>query len=76
MMLLLSRTGVLVTADTGKGEMVDVVFASDFTNKVSQAFCHKVEFKERRNYKLWKRIEAGVVYLTVHGLRWTVFKGA
>lgn len=64
MVLLLSGTSVLVTADTDKGEIVDVFFASDFTNKVSQAFCRKAGFKERRNYKLWKRIEAGIVYLT------------
>lgn len=50
-MLLLSGTRVLVTADTDKGETVGV-FASDFTIKVSQAFCHKAGLKERRNYKL------------------------
>lgn len=64
MVLLLSGTNVLVTADTDKGEIVDVFFGSDFTNKVSQAFCHKARFKERRNYKLGKRIEAGIFYLT------------
>lgn len=53
-----------MTTDTHKGDIVDVIFALDFTNKVSQVFCHKAGFKERRNYKLWKRIKAEIVYLT------------
>lgn len=57
MVLLLSGTNVLVTADTDKGGIVDVFFGSDFTNKVSQAFCHKARFKERRNYKLGRGLK-------------------
>lgn len=29
---------------------------SSLTCKVPKAFCHKAEFKEWRNYKLWKRL--------------------
>jgi len=62
--LLLSGTSVLGTTDTNKCEIVDAFFASDFTNKVSQPFCHKVGFKKWRDYKLGKRIETGTVYRT------------
>lgn len=59
--LLLSGTSVLVTADTDKGQIADVLFATDLACKVSKAFCHKAEFKERGSYKLWKRMEAGLL---------------
>lgn len=56
---LLRGTSVLVTADIDKDQIVDVFFLPQtWPVRSPKAFCHKAELNERRNYKLWKRVEA------------------
>ena len=54
---LLNEVGDLVTADTDTAEVLNVIFASGFTNKVPQASL-ETEFKE--NSQQWMRVDSGI----------------